>query len=458
LPRGAAISLDVRVFVFALGAAIATSLCFGLLPDLAASRGNVSTRLHQSGRSSTRSRRLRWLLSGLVIGEAAVSVVLVSLTGLLLRSFTKLTAQDPGVRPESVWMIPVRPVGSKDSVEYVARVERIREALSAVPGVELVSYGNEMPFQYVQGACCEASGIVRVEGSEEDILEEGRSLPRHYVTPSFFETLGIRLVAGSVWDPSRVTTDPVPAVVSEQLAIEGYGSARAAVGRLLAHRGEQFRTVRISGVAQPTLHYGLDEVHDVALYLPPATQGYDDDDAATTFALRLSGSPGESFQLNVREAIGSVEPGLPVPRVEPLTAWIDDSVGVRRHASSFATVFSALALILAAGGLYGTLLYAVDQRRRELGIRMALGAESRHLQVDVLVKGLALAVAGVAIGAPLALYLGRFLGNWLWAVSPTDPMAFAGGALVLLSAAAVASWLPSYRAARADPLEVLRAE
>jgi putative ABC transport system permease protein len=456
LPRAAAIALDLRVFAFALGLAVATAVLFGLIPALLASRGNGSARLHQSSRSSTESRVLWWLRSGLVIGEAATSLVLVALTGLLLRSFLELTAQDAGVLPEQVWMIPVRPAGSEDLPDYSARLGPVAEALRTVPGVEAVSYGSEMPFESLgTNACCHFSGIARVEGSEEDIIEEGKSLPRHYVTASFFETLGVGLAAGSVWDPADVTTDQLPTVVSEQLAIKAYGSAAAAVGRTLQHRGREFQTVRIVGVARPTLHYGLDGVHDFALYLP--VEGLAANDAAT-FALRLSGSPDASFQSSVREAIWSVEPGMPVPRIEPLTAWIDDSLGARRLASDLATAFSAVALILAGAGLYGTLLYAVNQRRREMGIRMALGAGAGRIQTGIVLWGLSLGIAGVGIGVPLALYLGRFLRSWLWGISATDPMTFVGGSLVLLSAAAVASWLPANRAARTDPLEVLRDE
>jgi putative ABC transport system permease protein len=456
LPRAAAITLDLRVFAFALGLAVTTAMLFGLLPALIAARGDVSARLHQSGRSSTESRVLGWLRSGLVIGEAATSLVLVALTGLLLRSFLELTSQDPGVRAEQVWMIPVRPAGSENLADYSARLNPVAEALKAVPGVESVSYGSEMPFESLgMNACCHSSGVVRVEGSEEDIIEDGKSLPRHYITASYFETLGVGLVAGSVWDPTDVTADALPAVVSEQLATRAYGSAAAAVGRTLQYRGREFQTARIVGVAQPTLHYGLDGVHDVALYLP--VEGLAANDAAT-FALRLSGSPDASFQTNVREAIWSVEPGMPVPRIEPLTAWIDDSLGARRLASDLATVFSAIALILAAAGLYGTLLYAVNQRRREMGIRLALGAGAGRIQSRIVLWGLSLGIAGVAIGVPAALYLGRFLRSWLWGISATDPMTLVGGSVVLLSAAAIASWLPAHRAARTDPLEVLRDE
>jgi hypothetical protein len=353
-------------------------------------------------------------------------------------------------------MIPVRPLGSEEPAEYRARMDRVRDALSAVSGVESVSWGREMPFQFVGGdECCEFSGIVQMEGSDVNLLEAGRILPRHYVTASFFETLGVRLIAGSVWNPTEVGADPAPAVVSERLAIEAFGGADAAVGRVLVHGGDPLVAVRVSGVAQPTLHYGLDQSHDVALYAPIETLA---DHEATTFAVRLSGPAGSDLGANLRRAIWAVEPTLPVPTIEPLSAWIDGSLGRRRFSSDLASVFGVVALVLAGAGLYGTLLYAVDQRRRELGIRMALGAASARIQAGIVLWGLSLGSAGVAIGIPLALYLGRFVQSRLWGVSPTDPTTFVVGSVVLLGAAALASWMPSYRAARTDPLEVLKAE
>ena len=459
LPRGGAITLDVRVFLFAVLVAAATALVFGLLPALSGVRGNVSAQLRESGRTSTEGPPLRWARRGLVVGEVGISVVLVALAGLLLRSFNEVTAQHPGVEPENVWTIVLNPVGLENVDEYRSRMDRVLAALEAVPGVRAVTYGNEMPFQFVGGSrCCEFRGVVRTEGSEENILQDRRGLPTHYVTASFFETLGVDLRAGSVWGPVDVATEPPPAIVSERLAIEAFGSESAAVGQELTYGGgESFTTARIVGVAGPTLHYGLDETHAEALYVPIETYSSPLDES-TTFAIKLSGSPEGALPSRIRGAIWSVEPNLPVPNVQPLSAWINDSLGVRRLSSALSSAFGAVALFLAAGGLYGTLLYATSQRRRELGIRMALGAESRQVQGDVLASGLALGAVGVAIGVPSALLLSRFLRSWLWGVSPSDPLAIAGGSLVLLSVAAAASWLPAYRASRTDPLEVLRAE
>ena len=368
-------------------------------------------------------------------------------------------AQDPGVDPENVWTIVLNPVGLESADQYLSRMDRVLAALEAVPGVRAVTYGNEMPFQFVGGSrCCEFRGIVRTEGSEENILQDRGGLPTHYVTSSFFETLGVDLRAGSVWGPLDLATEPPPAIVSERLAIEAFGSESAAVGQELTYGGRSFTTVRIVGVAGPTLHYGLDETHAEALYVPIENFSFPEFPDRTTFAVKLSGTSDEALQSRIREAIWSVEPNLPVPSVQPLSAWINDSLGVRRLSSALSSAFGAVALLLAAGGLYGTLLYATSQRRREIGIRMALGAESRQVQSDVLASGLALGIAGVAIGVPSALLLSRFLRSWLWGVSPSDPLAIAGGSLVLLSVAAVASWLPAYRASRTDPLEVLKAE
>jgi hypothetical protein len=227
------------------------------------------------------------------------------------------------------------------------------------------------------------------------------------------------------------------------------------VGRTLQHRGREFQTVRIIGVAQPTLHYGLDALHDVALYRPIETLGPND---AATFALRLADSPDVGFQARVREAIWTVEPSLPVPSIEPLSAWIDDSVGSRRLASDLAAVFSFLALVLAAAGLYGTLLYSVNQRRRELGIRMALGADRGEVQRMVLGQGIGVALAGLLIGVAGALASGRALSGFLFGVSPYDPMLLLVAGIVMLLVALVASFAPARRATAVDPVTVLNSQ
>jgi ABC-type antimicrobial peptide transport system permease subunit len=248
-------------------------------------------------------------------------------------------------------------------------------------------------------------------------------------------------------------SEPFPAVLTQSLAIQHFGSAQSAVGREL-RRGRD-ALVRVVGVAEPTLHYGLDqELHD-GMYLP--IQALSLSAFSFTIAAKLSGDGGSPVAA-LREAIWSADPDQPVPTVEPLEAWIDASTGLRRLSSALSSAFGAIALLLAAGGLYGTMLYAASQRRRELGIRIALGAGRRQIQSELVAGGVRLAVVGLVLGLPAAIYLGRLLEDFLWNVAPTDAGTLVTAATVLLAAAALASWLPAYRASRTDPLEVLRSD
>jgi ABC-type antimicrobial peptide transport system permease subunit len=209
------------------------------------------------------------------------------------------------------------------------------------------------------------------------------------------------------------------------------------------------------GVAEYTFHYGLDQTHGDALYVPmellpfPITRA--------TVAVRAAGAD-MGLADAVREAIWRVEPGLPVPSFASLQSWVAESSGPRRFGSVLSSVFGILALLLAAGGLYGTLLYAVGQRRRELGIRLALGAGRGRIQTEVVSRGLVLATAGVVLGAFVAWFIGRLLESWLYGVSGQDPITLVAAATVLLSTAVLASWLPAHRAGRVDPLETLKAD
>jgi putative ABC transport system permease protein len=452
LPRADAIVLDLRVLLFTTALSLATALVFGLAPALRSLGQDVNAELRASGRSSTEGRGVRWVRSGLIVGEVGVSVVLVAVAGLLLRSFLTVTSQDAGIDPDGVWVIPLNLSGNETPEQARRRMDAMLAAIETVPGVSSATYGIEMPFENVGGSTCCWSGRT----SPDEIVDQRRDgvlTFYHAVTSDFFETLGTGLVSGSGWSAGDPVSEPFPAVLTESLAIQHFGSARSAVGREL-RRGRD-GLVRVVGVAEPTLHYGLDqELHD-GMYLP--VQALSSSVFSFTFAVRLSGDGGSPVAA-LRRAIWSADPDQPVPSVEPLEAWIDASTGVRRLSSALSSAFGVVALILAAGGLYGTLLYAASQRRRELGIRIALGAGRRQIQSDVVAGGVGLAVLGLLFGIPAAIYLGRLLEDFLWNVAPTDVSTLVTAATVLLAAAALASWLPAYRASRTDPLEVLRAD
>jgi hypothetical protein len=328
-------------------------------------------------------------------------------------------------------------------------------AIESLPMVESASYGIEMPFEFVGGGtCCWGQPTATLEAV--DVVREGQRTDLHPVTENFFETLGTRLVAGGGWTAADARVGELPVVLGESLAIAHFGSAAAAVGKELQFNGGR---VRVVGVAESTAHYGLDQTRRQAMYLPIEALPFNDDRVTFAIKARESGrESGAEIVEAIRTAIWSEEPTLPIPNVERLQAWIDDSAGVRRLGSALSAAFGAIALLLAAGGLYGTLLFAASQRRRELGIRIALGAGRGRIQGDVLASGVGLALIGLGIGVPVALYLGRLLDDFLWNVSPSDPAALIGAALVLVVTAAAASWLPAYRASRTDPVEVLKSD
>jgi len=272
------------------------------------------------------------------------------------------------------------------------------------------------------------------------------------VSDGFFATYGTEVLAGEPWTRASATASPTPVVISEAMAIRFFGSVEAAVGRELP---ELHGGVVVAGVAEATRHYGLDQEHDYALYVPIETLPFESNFA--TFALRLGNVPADLAGA-IRRAVWSVEGDLAVKEVASLEAWVDDSSAARRFGSLLVGAFGVVALLLAAAGLYGTLLYAVGQRRQELGIRLALGAGRGRIQYDVMRRGAVHALLGVGAGVLATLWAGRLLEAWLFGVSGTDALTLAGAAAVLFATAVVASWFPAYRAARTDPLETLKAE
>ncbi|MDH3272491.1 MAG: FtsX-like permease family protein, partial [Gemmatimonadota bacterium] len=448
LPRGADVTLDPPVFAVCIGLATATAFLFGLFPAFRAVGQDVQEGLRAGGRGLTGGRGVRAFRSGLVIFEVAISLVLVASAGLLMRSFLSVTAIDPGIVAEDVWMVPLNPTGVDTPEEYRARMEPVRQALLAAPGVVSVAYGIEAPFEHVGGnRCCWSN---RAEPPDEPAGTPVR-LFLHPVSLGHFETYRTELVAGRSWTEGDAAAAPRPAVISEALAVRFYGSADAALGRELETAGG----LVVEGVAEDTRHYGLDQTHDYAIYMPMEALPFEI--PLATFGLRVV-EPSDGLARLIREAVWSVEPDLPIPTVERLDDWVEESSATRRFGSLIFGAFGVVALLLAAAGLYGTLLYTVGQRRQELGIRIALGAGRRRIQNDVIGKGVLHAGVGVVVGAVVAVFVGRLLESFLFGVSATDPFALTSAALVLFATAVVASWLPAHRAGRTDPLETLKSE
>jgi hypothetical protein len=277
----------------------------------------------------------------------------------------------------------------------------------------------------------------------------------HIVDADYFPLLEMQFVAGRGWTRAEETMEPAPVIVSEALAVRVFGSAEHAIDRALRTNPDaDAREFRIAGVVADNRHYGPDQEPGEAVYMPPPSIPFPLERAH--FAVLTA--PTDGLAARLREAVWAVEPDLPVPIVRTLPEWAGEATARARFEAVLFASFGTIALLLVAGGLYGTLLYAVGRRRRELGIRLALGDAPARLERRVLGQGVRTAIAGCAVGTFGAWALGRVLASRLSGLDAGDPALLGAAVTILIAVAFTASWLPARRAARTDPLEALRSE
>lgn len=455
LPRMDAIAVDVRVLAFAIALGMLTALAFGLLPALRLATGERGGSPLGS-RSNTADRRTHAVRHGLVVVEVALSLILVAQAGWLIRSFVDLHTIDLGFRTTDVWTLPVTPTGIESPEEWNRRLQGVRESLATVPGVTEATFGLTAPLQFVGGnSCCWRSSPTF--DTDQPGAEDDRRAMIHPVDPGFFDVFEPRVVAGRAWsrDEERTVADGsamVPAVISEPLAVRVFGSAADALGHRLDLGGREFN---IMGVAADNRYYGPDRVQGDAVYVPAATVPFAL--PLATFAVRTERAD-QALVRSLAEAVWAVEPDLPVPTIRPMEEWARVATARARFLSGLFTAFGAVALLLVAGGLAGTLLYAVRLRRRELGVRLALGATPRRLEGSVLRRGALLTGAGVVLGGIGAWMSAQLIEGLMAGVNARDPGTFGVTVAVLLTVALAASWWPARRAAQTDPIDALRVE
>ena len=457
LPRASTIAVDARVMLFAGGIGMLTAMVFGLLPALRLARGGTGDPLRDSAWSLTESRGTHRLRNALIIAEVALSLVLVAQAGWLLRSFIRMSRAELGFRTSGVVEIPLSvpsPKAAHDSsrepsaAEWHRRMEAVRRSLAETRGVQRATFGLSMPLQYLGGMqCCwfTRPAFPGREGSEQSFLT-------HPVTEDFFDVFGIRLVAGQGWTRAAALGAPYPAVISEQMARQVYGTATAAAGETFVLGGKSFRIV---GVARDTRHYGASQPYAPALYVP--TSVIPDAPEDVTMAV-LTERTDDALFADLRAAIWRVEPRLPVPAVNTVAELARRDAAHRQFDAALLGTFSVVALVLVAGGLAGTLLYKVSLQRRTLGIRLALGATPRRLQRAVLTSGIGLAGIGAIIGTIGAWFAGRLIESRLYGVEARDGRTLGIAVSVLMTVAVLSSWIPARRAAMTNPSESLRAE
>ncbi|MEP6962371.1 MAG: ABC transporter permease [Acidobacteriota bacterium] len=436
------------VLLFCVAATLASGVLFSLAPSWKILRINPQGGLMRESRSSTASGAKQRLRSALVVSETALALLLLVAAGLFLRSFARLQNVNPGFQPQGVMTAYFTlPASQYKTGEQQASFHRkLLENLRAMTGVTTAGVGQFIPLSGML-----QSGGFDIEGN---VLKPGDLGPhgdRRFITPGFLEALSVPLKQGRYFtDQDRAGTEGV-VLIDENLARQ-YWPGQNPVGRRI--RSSDGTRGTIVGVVGHVIHNNLASdsgkgVYYFSLFQSPAPDAH--------IVVKTSGDP-QNMASVIREAMRAADPNQSVHTLRSMDEYVSRSLSTRRFGLRLVTFFAATALFLAALGLYGVINYSVAQRTREIGIRMALGAERMSVMRLVLGQGLRLAALGVLVGIGLAMLTGRFLQSQLFETSALDPVSLLGMAAVLLLAALLASYLPARRAVRVDPVITLRYE
>jgi putative ABC transport system permease protein len=447
IPRVGEIALDRTVLGLTLAVSVAVGLGFGLVPALHAARGVAHDDLKDGGRGTAgRGERSRALLVG---GQVAMSLVLLVGAGLLLKSFARLGQVDPGFDPAGVITARVS-LGAEryeDETRQTAFFQQLLDRVNALPGVRAAGAINWLPLSGSRSAT--------------DMTIEGLPLPRpgeepgadvRAVDPGYFAAMGIPLRRGRVHTAAD-DADAAKSVVVSESFVRRYLPGTDPIGRRIAMPWGDTLRATIVGIVGDVRHTGVDSVVDPTVYwaLPQFPSPF------MTLVVRTDGDP---FALAgpIKDAVRALDPAQPVADVRTMDEYLGHAVARRRFTLQLLAGFAALALVLTAIGLYGTTAYGVAQRTREIGIRVALGAQRRDVLRAVLRRVLVVVTAGVGAGVVAALGLSRLLSSQLYEVSAADPLVFAAIALGLAVVGTASAYLPARRATRVDPMVAIRAE
>jgi predicted permease len=439
---------DARVGLFTLLLAVVTGMGFGIVPAIRASQADLTPALKSEAAAVVGGGGYR-LRKGLVVAQVALSLLLLVGAGLFTRSLMNLRSLDPGFKPDRLYAFDVDPARSgQDFTERLATLRRIQDELTAEPGVASASAAAVTLMSNSN-----SSSTVRVDGYTS---KEGEDMNPNfnYVAPGFFETLGLPLVAGRELAETDVLKAPQVAVVNEVFA-KYYFKDENPIGRRmgLGRRGEGY-PIEIVGLVRDGKAASLREEPRRFVYMPYMQE---ESIGSLTYYVRSS-VDADSFGAQLRAAVARVDPTLPLSQLKTMRAQIGESLFVERMVAALSGAFGLLATVLAAIGLYGVMSYAVSQRTREIGLRVALGADSRSVLMLVLKEVAVLAAIGVAIGLPGGFGLGKLIESQLFGLNARDPFTFLVATLALVVTAFVAGLIPALRAARVDPMTALRYE
>jgi predicted permease len=466
LPRLGEIAVDGRTFAFTAVLSLVSSVLFGLIPALKYTGPRISAALSSIGRTASVSRERHRVRNALVVVQVAIALVLLVSAGLMIRTFQSIRTVDPGfTKPEHLQLMRMFVSGALvPDAEQTTRIENdIQNALSSIPGVTSAAFGSAMPMEgYGPNLGVVNFGVVRADDRPDTGTDSPPSRLFKYVSPGFFQTAATRVVAGREITWTEVYDLRPVVMISENLARELWGTPSAAIGkRLRQNPGMPWHEV--IGVAQDVRENGLYQPAPATVYWPSmsayvgAPTGRPNAIRGVTFIVRSERTGTEGFLNQLQKAVWSVNSKLPVS-VRTMREVYDQSLERTSFTLVMLAIAASMALLLGVVGIYGVIAYAVSHRRREIGIRAALGAQQGELKGMFVRHALVLAAIGVVIGLGAAAGLTRLMSTLLYGITPLDPVTYATVPLLLVMATVLASYVPARRAASVDPVESLKAE